>query len=482
MASRLLARQLQRSANAASASSGRVLKPASNAVLRPYATAAGASSSPSTQITTLPNGFTVATESQPFAQTATVGVWIDAGSRAETDATEGTAHFLEHMAFKGTGKRNQHNLELEVENLGAHLNAYTSREQTVYYAKSFRNDVPKAVDIISDILQNSKLEEAAIERERDVILREQEEVDKMMEEVVFDHLHAVAFQGQPLGRTILGPRKNILSIRKQDLQSYIKNNYTADRMVLVGAGGVEHESLVQLAQQHFGNISGSSTPLRMTTGKKTDFVGSDVRVRDDTMSTANIAIAVEGVGWNSPDYYPMLVMQSIFGNWDRSLGSSTLLSSRLSSMIQANNLANSYMSFSTSYSDTGLWGIYFVSENVTNLDDLMHFTLKEWQRMTMGVMEAEVERAKAQLKASLLLGLDGTTAVAEDIGRQLVTSGKRLSPKEIEAAVDAVTVNDIQRCGRDYLWDKDFALAAVGRVEGLLDYARLRSDMASLRW
>lgn len=279
---------------------------------------------------------------------------------------------------------------------------------------------------------------------------------------------------QPLGRTILGPRKNILSIRKQDLQNYIKTNYTADRMVLVGAGGVEHESLVQLAQQHFGNISGSSEPLRMTSGKKTDFVGSDVRVRDDTMSTANIAIAVEGVGWNSPDYYPMLVMQSIFGNWDRSLGSSTLLSSRLSSVIQANNLANSYMSFSTSYSDTGLWGIYFVSENTMNLDDLMHFTLKEWQRMTIGVTEAEVERAKAQLKASLLLGLDGTTAVAEDIGRQLVTSGKRLSPKEIEAAVDAVGVQDIQRCGRTYLWDKDFALAAVGRVEGLLDYARIR--------
>lgn len=166
----------------------------SQRILRPYATHVNGGSSPSTQITTLPNGFTVATESQPFAQTATVGVWIDAGSRAETDATEGTAHFLEHMAFKGTGKRSQHNLELEVENLGAHLNAYTSREQTVYYAKAFRKDVPKAVDIISDILQNSKLEEAAIERERDVILREQEEVDKMMEEVVFDHLHAVAFQ------------------------------------------------------------------------------------------------------------------------------------------------------------------------------------------------------------------------------------------------------------------------------------------------
>jgi processing peptidase subunit beta len=123
-------------------------------------------------------------------------VWIDAGSRAETDKTNGTAHFLEHMAFKGTKSRNQHALELEVENLGAHLNAYTSREQTVYYAKSFRKDVPKAVDIISDILQNSKLESNAIERERDVILREQQEVDKQLEEVVFDHLHAVAFQGE----------------------------------------------------------------------------------------------------------------------------------------------------------------------------------------------------------------------------------------------------------------------------------------------
>ena len=147
-----------------------------------------------TEVSTLSNGLTVATEAQPHAQTATVGVWIDAGSRAETDKTNGTAHFLEHMAFKGTNRRSQRFLELEVENLGAHLNAYTSREQTVYYAKSFRKDVPVAVDIVSDILQNSKLENSAIERERDVILREQQEVDKQLEEVVFDHLHAVAFQ------------------------------------------------------------------------------------------------------------------------------------------------------------------------------------------------------------------------------------------------------------------------------------------------
>ncbi|KAG6820626.1 hypothetical protein H0H93_014229 [Arthromyces matolae] len=437
---------------------------------------------PLTQVSTLSNGLTVATESQSHAQTATVGVWIDAGSRAETDKTNGTAHFLEHMAFKGTNRRTQHALELEVENIGAHLNAYTSREQTVYYAKSFRKDVPVAVDIISDILQNSKLENGAIERERDVILREQEEVDKQIEEVVFDHLHAVAFQGQPLGRTILGPSANIMSIKRDDLASYIKTNYTADRMVLVGTGGVEHEELVKLAEKHFASLPVSSNPIPLgrLAHPKTNFVGSEVRIRNDEIPTANVAIAVEGVGWSSPDYFPMMVMQSIFGNWDRALGASPLLSSRLSHIISSNNLANSFMSFSTSYSDTGLWGIYLVSENLVNLDDLLHFTLREWTRMSIAPTEVEVERAKSQLKAGLLLGLDGTTAVAEDIGRQLVTSGRRLTPLQIEAAVDAVTVDEIKRVAQKYLWDKDFALAATGSIEGLLDYNRLRADMSSM--
>ncbi|KAK0485321.1 Metalloenzyme, LuxS/M16 peptidase-like protein [Armillaria luteobubalina] len=437
---------------------------------------------PQTEITTLSNGLTVATESQPHAQTATVGVWIDAGSRAETDKTNGTAHFLEHMAFKGTGRRTQHSLEVEVENIGAHLNAYTSREQTVYYAKSFSKDVPVAMDIISDILQNSKLENSAIERERGVILREQEEVDKQLEEVVFDHLHSVAFQGQSLGRTILGPKGNILSINRDDLSSYIKTNYTADRMVLVGTGGIEHEALVKLAEKHFASlpVSPNPIPLGRLSHPKPTFVGSEVRVRDDTIPTANIAIAVEGVGWSSPDYFPMMVMQSIFGNWDRSLGASNLLSSRLSHLLSSNNLANSFLSFSTSYSDTGLWGIYLVSENLMNLDDLLHNTLKEWTRMSISPEEVEVERAKSQLKAGLLLSLDGTTAVAEDIGRQLVTSGRRMSPQQIESAVDAVSVADIKRVAQKYLWDKDFALAATGSIEGLFDYNRIRSDMSSM--
>jgi processing peptidase subunit beta len=212
-------------------------------------------------------------------------------------------------------------------------------------------DVSATVDILADILQNSKLEPSAIERERDVILREQEEVDKQLEEVVFDHLHATAFQGQPLGRTILGPRENILSIKRDDLENYIKTNYTADRMVLVGAGGVPHDQLVELAEKHFSKLPTSSAAGVVK--EQPDFVGSEVRMRDDTMPTAHIAIAVEGVGWNDPDYFPALVTQAIVGNWDRAMGHSPYLGSKLSTFVHKHNLANSFMSFSTSYSDTG---------------------------------------------------------------------------------------------------------------------------------
>lgn len=234
----------------------------------------------------------------------------------------------------------------------------SQRENTVYYAKSFNSDVPAAVDILADILQNSKLENSAIERERDVILREQEEVEKQLEEVVFDHLHATAFQGQPLGRTILGPKENIQSISRDDLVSYIDKNYTADRMVLVGAGGVPHQQLVELAEKHFANLkdepSTQQQSIEVSAQKtKPDFIGSEVRIRDDTMPTANIAIAVEGVSWKDPDYFTALVTQAIVGNWDRAMGSSPYLGSKLSTFVHNNNLANSFMSFSTSYSDTG---------------------------------------------------------------------------------------------------------------------------------
>jgi mitochondrial-processing peptidase subunit beta len=176
-----------------------------------------------------------------------------------------------------------------------------------------------------------------------------------MEEVVFDHLHATAFQHQPLGRTILGPRENIRDITRTELTNYIKNNYTADRMVLVGAGGIPHEKLVELAEKYFAGLpsQGPKNHAYILSKQKADFIGSDLRVRDDTMPTASIALAVEGVSWNDDDYYTALVTQAIVGNYDKAMGNAPHQGSKLSAFVHQNELANSFMSFSTSYSDTG---------------------------------------------------------------------------------------------------------------------------------
>lgn len=273
---------------------------------------------PPTQVTNLDSGLRVATEDSGAA-TATVGLWIDAGSRYETDSNNGVAHFLEHMAFKGTAKRSQTDLELEVENLGAHLNAYTSREQTVFYAKCLSKDVPKAVEILGDIIQNSKLGEAEIERERGVILREMQEVESNLQEVVFDHLHATAYQGTPLGNTILGPTKNIKSISRQDLKDYIDTHYNTPRIVLAASGGVQHNDLVKLAEKELSKLK-NSYDGKAATLAPCRFTGSEVRVRDDTLPLAHIAIAVEGCGWTDQDNVPLMVANTLIGAWDRSQG------------------------------------------------------------------------------------------------------------------------------------------------------------------
>ncbi|KAI1413245.1 mitochondrial-processing peptidase subunit beta [Hypoxylon sp. FL1857] len=474
MASRRLAFNLAQGMRSRAANSA--IRPLRRGFATPVTSAVGAK----TQTTTLKNGLTVATEYSPWAQTSTVGVWIDAGSRAETEETNGTAHFLEHLAFKGTQRRTQQQLELEIENMGGHLNAYTSRENTAYFSRAFNADVPQCVDILADILQNSKLEPASIERERDVILRESEEVEKQLDEVVFDHLHATAYAHQPLGRTILGPRQNIRDITRTELTNYIKTNYTADRMVLVGAGGIPHEQLVDLAEKHFSGLPPTSphTQAYLLSKQKPNFIGSEVRIRDDLLPSAHIALAVEGVSWNDDDYFTALVTQAIVGNYDKAMGAAPHQGSKLSSFIHQNDLASSFMSFSTSYTDTGLWGIYLVSDQLTRLDDLVHFTLREWSRLSSNVSEAEVERAKAQLKASILLSLDNTMSVAEDIGRQIVSTGRRQNPDEIERAIDRITEKDVMDFANRKLWDQDLAISAVGSIEGLLDYQRIRNDMS----
>ncbi|XP_017759084.1 PREDICTED: mitochondrial-processing peptidase subunit beta [Eufriesea mexicana] len=435
---------------------------------------------PATQVTVLDCGLKVATEDSG-APTATVGLWIDAGSRYEDDEVNGVAHFMEHMAFKGTTKRSQTDLELEIENMGAHLNAYTSREQTVFYAKCLAEDVPKAVEILSDIIQNSKLGEVEIERERGVILREMQEVETNLQEVVFDHLHASAYQGTPLGRTILGPTENIKSITKNDLVYYVKTHYGPPRFILAGAGGVNHKTLVDLAQTHFGQMKGPFyDEIPLCPPLPCRFTGSEIRVRDDNIPLAHVAIAVEGPGWTDADNIPLMVANTLMGAWDRSQGGGANNISYLAEASAAAGLCHSYQSFNTCYQDTGLWGIYFVSDPL-EIEHFVYNIQREWMRLCLTITEKEVNRAKNILKTNMLLQLDGTTAICEDIGRQMLCYNRRIPLHELEARIESVTAKNIHEVGMKYIYDQCPVIAAVGPIENLPDYNLIRSGMYRLR-
>jgi len=432
---------------------------------------------PDTVTSALSSGLRVASEDSGI-DTCTVGIWIDAGSRFENTKNNGVAHFLEHMAFKGTKNRSQLQLELEIENMGGHLNAYTSREQTVYYAKCFKKDLPKAVNIIADIIQNPILDEGAIERERGVILREMQEVDTQLEEVIFDHLHATAYQGTPLGMTILGPSNNVKSISKADLQNYINTHYSAPRMVLAAAGGVDHDELVKLAEENFSGLKTTYTEEEKL--KPCRFTGSEVRVRDDDMPLAHIAMAVEGCGWASPDYFTLMVANMIFGSWDRSLGGAKNVAGPLAADVHKHNLAHSYMSFNTCYTDTGLWGAYMVCDRM-KIDDMVYVAQREWMRLCTSVTDAEVNRAKNILKTNILLQFDGSTPICEDIGRQMLTYGRRIPLPELNRRIDMIDTKNVKDVCTKYIYDKCPAVAGVGPVEQLPDYNRVRGGMYWLR-
>uniref|UniRef100_A0A8C6TW65 Mitochondrial-processing peptidase subunit beta n=1 Tax=Neogobius melanostomus TaxID=47308 RepID=A0A8C6TW65_9GOBI len=436
---------------------------------------------PETKVTTLENGLRVASEDSGLS-TCTVGLWIDAGSRYENQRNNGTAHFLEHMAFKGTRKRSQLDLELEIENMGAHLNAYTSREQTVYYAKAFTKDLPRAVEILADIIQNSTLGEAEIERERGVILREMQEVETNLQEVVFDYLHATAYHSTALGRTILGPTENIKTINRGDLVEYITTHYKGPRIVLAAAGGVSHGELIELARHHFGKLPGHyegeapALPL-------CHFTGSEVEHRlklNDKMPLAHMAIAVEAVGWSHPDTIPLMVANTLIGNWDRSLGGGVNLSSKLAQMACQGNLCHSFQSFNTCYTDTGLWGLYMVCEPGT-IGEMMHYMQMEWMSLCTSVTEAEVARAKNLLKTNMLLHLDGSTPICEDIGRQMLCYSRRIPLHELEARIDAIDATTIKEACTKYIYNKAPAIAAVGPIEQLPDYNQIRRGLFWMR-
>uniref|UniRef100_A0A665VCF7 Cytochrome b-c1 complex subunit 1, mitochondrial-like n=1 Tax=Echeneis naucrates TaxID=173247 RepID=A0A665VCF7_ECHNA len=419
---------------------------------------------PETRLTALDNGLRVASEETGHA-TCTVR----------------TQQLPIRVAMRGTKNRPQTELEQQVESMGAHLSAYTSREHTAYYMKTLAQDLPKAVELLSEVVQNCSLSEAEIEQQRGVVLRELEEVENNLQDVCLDMLHATAFQGTPLGNSVLGPSDNARTLTRQDLVDYVNSHYKAPRIVLAAAGGVNHDELVTLAKSHFSGVSfeyeGDAIPVL----SPCRFTGSEVRMRDDGLPLAHIAIAVEGAGAASPDIVPLMVANSIIGSYDLTYGGGKHLSSRLARLAVEEKLCHSFQAFHSSYSDTGLMGIYFVTDK-ERIEDMMHWSQNAWMNLCTTVTESDVARGKNALKASLVGQLNGTTPICDDIGRHILNYGRRIPLAEWDARIDAVTPRMVRDICTKYIYDKCPAVAAVGPIEQLPDYNRMRSAMYWLRF
>jgi len=247
---------------------------------------------------------------------------------------------------------------------------------------------------------------------------------------------------------------------------------------LAGAGGVNHEDLVDLAKKHLGDLSnGYDTVVPELTYCR--YTGSEVKYRDDSMPQAHIALAVEGCGWTDADNIPLMVASTLIGSWDRSHGGGTNLASQLARQTATpDSKVHSFQSFNTCYKDTGLWGVYWVCEKL-GCNDMTYAVQEEWKRLATAVTSFEVERAKNMLKTNMLQQLDGSTPVCEDIGRQLLCYGRRIPPHELEARIEAVTAKTVQDVVFKYIYDKCPVVAAVGPVENQSEYNRVRSRM---RW
>ncbi len=405
----------------------------------------------SVEITKLSNGLTIATETMPALESAALGIWVKAGARDEGMHEHGIAHLLEHMAFKGTTQRSARRIAEEIEDVGGELNASTSVETTAYYARVMREDVPLALDILSDILLDSKFDEEELAREQHVILQEIGAAEDTPDDIVFDHFQAQAFRDQVIGRPILGTRETVRSFTPEGLRSYLGSHYTPDKLVVSAAGAVSHQDVVDRVTANFGHLS-PGTGIEAEGRTPAAYTGGEFR-QDRDLADAQLVLGFQGRPYYQRDFYASQVLSTILGGG---------MSSRLFQEIrETRGLCYAISAFHWSFSDTGLFGVH-AATGEDELSELAPVIVEELARAADGITEKEVVRARSQIRSSLLMSQESPASRAGQIARQLLFKGAVIENAELLerlAAISAGRLADL--AGRTFL-DVKPTLAAIG--------------------
>jgi predicted Zn-dependent peptidase len=417
----------------------------------------------SVAVTALKNGINVVTDSMPHLESASLGVWVNAGSRDERKDEHGISHFLEHMAFKGTRRRTARQIAEEIEAVGGDLNAATGAETTAYYARVLRADVALAIDVLSDILSEPAFDRDELAREQNVIVQEIGAVADTPDDLVFEHLQSVAFPDQPLGRSILGTAKTVKSFDGAGLRDYLARNYRAPDIVVAAAGAIDHEAIVAEVERRFGSFVGPANPPAETAR-----FGGGAHVEKRELEQVHIALALPGVAQTDPGLHSLQVFTNVLGGG---------MSSRLfQEAREKRGLCYSIYTFHVPYSDVGMFGLY-AGTDAADTSELMRLIVEEIANTAETLSETEVARSKAQMKAGLLMALESSGERIGQLARHMIVHGRPLRTEELVAKVDAVSVESARAAGRKLLTHGRPATAVLGLGSGLESAAAIAESL-----
>jgi predicted Zn-dependent peptidase len=406
-----------------------------------------------TVVSQLSNGLRVVSHNMPHLGTVALGVWVASGARHETAEENGISHLLEHMAFKGTARRSAQDIAEEIEQVGGELNAATSLDTTYYYARVLKDDLPIALDLLSDIIQNPSCSEDELERERDVILQEIAATKDSPDDVVYDLLQDAAFPGQSLGRTILGTPESVSSFTSVDLRAFLRSHYRPDQMVLSAAGNIDHGALVRHAEALFAGLNNGES----VAAPPARYVGG-ARLSDKSFEQAHVVMGYQGLSYRDPQFYAGQVFSGLFGGG---------MSSRLfQEAREKRGLCYSIYSSAWGLVDTGLLSVH-AATGPDMLDELLALVREQFRRAASErPTDREVQRAKAQLKTGLLMSLESSVARAEQMARQILAFDRLIPAEEMIERVESVTPDAVRDTAARIVTGSKLSLALVGAGNG----------------